>query len=288
MNYKNIDIQTDDGCILKASWYMGSKKQVIIIGSGMAVPRMFYRGFAQMLQNLGLHVFLLDYRGIGDSFWQPHFKGKLKMSDWGKFDITALIKFAKRNISAAQCIFLGHSSGGHTIGLSPTIKDLTALVFVASQSGYWGHWQQQGQFCQRWQGKKAAFYMRLTWHGVNFLAALPIERMPYHLINFSQVKVAASVAQEQSKWGLNPEYLFAAKFNLPTAAYARFNQPILSISFANDKYAPKAAVDAYMQHFSSAQLQRVHLDHPEINHFSVFKSQLGRQYLLRQITEFLL
>lgn len=278
-------ITTEDGCTLHGMWFQPvqantfSRSRVVIISSGMAIPNEFYSKFARALCSMGYHVFTQDFRGVGKSFNQPIAGKKILMSDWGRRDITAVMAFAQQHIGNAQYVFFGHSSGGHTLGLSPKLNELSGLILVASQSGYWGHWRYLNS-------RKETFKMWATWKLIRLFSYFPMHRVPFHWFRFSDVKVAMGISAEQSRWGLRKAYLFDKRFGLPVEAYAQFDKPILAVSFEPDPFAPKSAVDAYMAQYKNAPMQRHHIEDKAIGHFTAFKTQQAYDRLLPMIDAF--
>jgi predicted alpha/beta hydrolase len=80
----------------------------------------------------------------------------------------------------------------------------------------------------------------------------------------------AGVALEWARWGRSPEYLG------DWSGHAALAAPILSFSFADDPFAPRAAVDALHARYGSRELARRHVAPADvgaarIGHFGFFR-----------------
>ena len=90
--FDNQDIIADDGVIpaldghgLASTHFSGPDPDgpVVVINSGTAIPRRFYRHFAAYLCRRGAsHAVTYDYRGIGDSWPNGDRSFHYLMSDW--------------------------------------------------------------------------------------------------------------------------------------------------------------------------------------------------------------
>ena len=109
-----------DGYPLKASSYPASSNQFIVIAGATAVPRGFYRRFAQYAQSRNFNVITTDYRGIGDSMpaSKPLRGFEMDYADWSRYDLAAAVKWASER-SGGKVWIVGHSLGGHALGQLP-------------------------------------------------------------------------------------------------------------------------------------------------------------------------
>jgi predicted alpha/beta hydrolase len=90
----NLILKTADGYELAATHFAADSNQFIVMGSATAVPRGFYKRFAEFAQARGINVITVDYRGIGELK-----RGSLKdlhtsYAEWSKYDLAAAVGYA--------------------------------------------------------------------------------------------------------------------------------------------------------------------------------------------------
>jgi predicted alpha/beta hydrolase len=86
------------------------------------------------------------------------------------------------------------------------------------------------------------------------------------------------VAEEWARWCRSEGYF--TDDDVPTDGYARVTAPTLAFSFADDAYAPKAAVDWLHRLYSSAPVESRHLTPAalgakSVGHFGFFREAFG-------------
>lgn len=241
----------------------GSKTAIVIAGA-TGVKRAFYQAFAEHLAADGFHVVTFDYRGVGGSAPKPDPDGAhspLKgfdaaMRQWGEVDLDAVLAWTRRTLKLDRLLVVGHSVGGQLLGFAENAKHVDAALFVASQSGYWGHWPV-------WQRPA----MAALWFG--FIPALSplLGFFPSRTFRLGD-DLPAGVAQQWARWGRHPDYLMSEGGDIP-ARFARLRIPILAHSIDGDFYAPEAAVEALLGFYAGAERRHRHLKGP--GHFTYFR-----------------
>ncbi|MEW6283651.1 MAG: alpha/beta fold hydrolase, partial [Candidatus Eremiobacterota bacterium] len=134
---QDVRVPATDGYPLAASVYPppGERSGLVVINSAAAVPRRFYRHFAEALTQAGYLVVTYDYRGIGESR-PPSMKGfEARMRDWAEKDMAAVIDWALAEHGPGPLILVGHSFGGQVPGLLPQGERVAAMLTFSSQSG---------------------------------------------------------------------------------------------------------------------------------------------------------
>lgn len=145
-----MTIDTPDGYVLPATLFesnagLPGDGPLILISSATAVPRRFYRRFAQYLADNGARaVMTYDYRGMnGAMTWsQAH---NARMSDWAIADFPAAVDALCCRFPEHQLSGLGHSFGGQALGLSGTAERFLRYMTLAAGSGYAGFTRQPGR-----------------------------------------------------------------------------------------------------------------------------------------------
>src|SRR5690606_32895408 len=102
----------------------------------------FYRRFAEHASQRGYNVLTLDYRGVGQSS-PASLKGfEMQYLDWARLDLAAATEhFAE---SGLKLYWIGHSFGGHALGLLPNHDRLSAACCFATGAG-WAGWMPKAE-----------------------------------------------------------------------------------------------------------------------------------------------
>ena len=225
----------------------------------MGVRRRFYEPFARHLASRGFSALTFDYRGIGDSRTGPAKDDPACMEEWG-IDIGSAIDFVRP--SSRSITIVGHSGGGQVAGLAPNFLEVDRLVMVAAQSGYWRHWR----------GPRA-WGLYAIWLLMPVVARI-LGYFPSRLARLGPEDLPRGVAEQWSRWGRHPRYLFGSE-DLDLSRYRQFRGSILAYSLERDHYAPRRAVEALLREYSSAHIEHRHVIDPTIGHFGFFRPNLG-------------
>jgi predicted alpha/beta hydrolase len=219
----------------------------IVVASATGVPQGFYRRFAVFAQARGFEVMTLDYRGIGLSA-PPSLAGyHVDYLDWARLDLAAAV--AAMAGSAGPLFLVGHSYGGHALGLLPNHERIERAVLFATGAGWHGWmpplerlrvlamWNLAGPLLTRWKGY-------LPWSLLGMGEDLPL-----------------SVYRQWRQWCRNPRYFFDDPGMLEVhAGFARVRTPILAVNATDDDWAPPRSRDAFMPGYSGADWQGVDID----------------------------
>lgn len=262
---KSISISTNKGYAISATVFEGEGDLVLIISSATGVKQGFYSSFSGYLQNFGVTVITFDYQGIGHSLNSPIEKLSTRLSDWGMYDLDAVIQFAKSNYSLAKITLLGHSIGGQLVGFSRSSFQLDRIILVASQSGYWKHWEGMDKL-----------KMWIYWHVIfpslssffNYFPSKSLSKME---------NLPKQVALQWSSWGRSAHY-FYSEFPEEGLFFKSIESKITSISIEGDDLAPKLGVEWLTSQFSNAKIKRIHFEPKdfgvkEIGHFGMFRNE---------------
>lgn len=252
---RTVTFAAADGYELTGTVYDAGSRHWLLIASAMGVKRRYYDAFARFMAELEMNVLTFDYRGIGDS--RPRslrgFDGS--MLDWGKLDVAAAIDFIKRQ-QPITLAYLGHSAGGQIAGLAPNVDRVDRFVFTSSQSGYW----------RLWPGV-SKLGLGALWLAMPLISRV-VGYFPSKLLGLGSEELPRNVATEWARFGRHREYLFAYA---DAAPYARITAPILAFSFRDDRYAPRAAVEALLAKYSSARITHKHIEQRGLGHFDLFR-----------------
>lgn len=239
----------------------------VLIISAVGVKRKFYLRYASYLCDQGFDVLVFDYRGIGDSRPAGLFRFKASLSDWAEKDIAGVINWIAAEHGSQELMVVGHSIGAQLVGLVANNNRIRAMLAVAGQSGYWGLWPFPRKYviAMYWYLLIPSFTHAFTYFPARRLGLA--EDLP------------GGVALEWARWGRHPDYIVDRDGTPIRKYFETFKAPILYYSFADDKYAPQAAVEHLMNCFSGAVKSGCHIRPPElglrsIGHFGFFREEL--------------
>jgi len=266
-----LSIPALDGHALATTHYPGSnpKGPVILISSGVAIPRRYYRYFAKWLAGRGARLVICwDYRGIGDS-WPPAAKGDERkfdylMSDWALKDYPAMIDWIGDHHKGRKIYTIGHSFGGQAFGLADRNVQVDKSVLIASMSGYW---------------RKMAFPANYkAWFSLLVLGDLAGRIYGYVPGKFGLGEdISYRALKQWAKWCRHQDYFFGDPELPQTRYFADYRGPMLAIGLDDDDWATPELIDHLVDHFTEAQLERrqfsVGQAGGKIGHFGFFKPQ---------------
>ena len=240
-------------------------KRVILIVPAVGVLQSFYSRMATFFQKNNLSAITFDYLGIGDSL-QGNIRNEYScLSHWGQRDLDAVINYSRGILPGYKLILLGHSIGGPLIGFAPSCYMAEKVILVAAQSGYWKFWSGLNQ----WRMWINWFLLVPALTGV--CGYVPTRR-------FSRMEnLPKNVAVEWATWCRNREYLFSNRFHYHLH-FHRIKCQLTSISFDDDRFAPRESVDWLTAKFEQAGVKRLHLFPEDFNasvlgHFSGFREK---------------
>jgi predicted alpha/beta hydrolase len=111
----------------------------VLVSSGTGFPKRFYERFARHLAGRGAAVLTYDFRGIAGSRPDDLRAMQMDYPDWGRLDMPAALDALIEAAPGLPIVHVGHSVGGHFMGLMPNHDRIARHAFVSVGSGYWGH-----------------------------------------------------------------------------------------------------------------------------------------------------
>lgn len=263
---QELKVNTPDNYPLAATSFSpsGNAKAVVLINSAMGVLRQYYNKFAAFLASEGFQVYSYDYRGIGGSSPKSLRGFKADISTWGIVDMNTMIEYASSQHPNLPLTVIGHSVGGQALGLAPACHKVQAIMLVTSQVGNWSYWD------------KGTAKLKFFWKYLLPSLSQMFGYFPAKKIGLFE-NLPKGVAMEWSKWGSNPQYLFAYDFEVPKQ-HGDLEVPLLSWSFTDDGYAPIRAVKALLNRYEKAEITHRHLAPQDlgvsrIDHFGFFREK---------------
>ncbi len=240
----------------------------LLINSAMGVRRQFYRHLAGYLADRGIGVLTYDYRGVGDSMIDAAELARVQLEDWGLKDFPAALDWLRDRADAPRVVVLGHSVGGQILGITPRILEVSALVGVACQSGYW----------RLWHGIER-FKLLVFWY-----AAIPVLTATSSWFPASRfglgLDVPAGVARQWARWGRDPDYVRSARVGPQPQYYTEVDCPLRTYFIEEDWLATEDAARAWHDWFPEARREFVNLGvhgatGRRIGHFGFFNPDIS-------------
>ncbi|WP_224372443.1 alpha/beta hydrolase family protein [Hyalangium versicolor] len=255
-HFEQLTIPATDGFPLAATLYAADGEgswPVVLINPATGVRRTLYDRFARFLAERGMHVLTYDYRGTGGSRTGPLRSLRASMTDWGTRDLAGVVDWLVEQFPRSPLLVVGHSSGGQLLGLTDRIQHVSALLAVGAQSGYWRHWDSP----RRYQ-------LAFLWYAAMPLAAKLLGYFPAKRLGMGE-DLPGGVAREWARWCRNPNYISDER-GVPLRPYFDdFSGPLLAYSFSDDRFAPRAAVEALLGFYHRARKEHRHLTPADLN-----------------------
>jgi predicted alpha/beta hydrolase len=266
-------VTTDDGHRLAFTTFApgGNRRDeckgaVLIVGA-MGVRQDYYAPFARHLASQGFSVTAFDYRGMGYSR-----NGNLRDLDadiltWARHDVPAMVKAVREAHPGRPLLMVAHSLGGQILGLVPGHENVDAMFTVASGTGYYKH------------NKTMPFRVRFLWY-----FAMPVYTWLFGYFPGKKLRkvgdLPRGVALQWTQWCKHPEYIVDERGNPMHEGHAKVRIPIFGLSFEDDEFIPKPAIDQLHGFYRSAHVERRHMaprevDSKRIGHFGFFTERLG-------------
>lgn len=271
MNIEDVRVPATDAFDLAATLYqpdrVGECRRFVLINSATAVKRRYYHEFANFLCSRGFAVLTFDYRGIGGSHPGDLRRFQASICDWAEKDISGVVDWIVKTHQPEKLLVIGHSVGGQLVGLVPNNDKITAMLTIAAQSGYWGLWP-----------FPRLYLMALLWYGFMPLATSLFNYFPAKRLGLGE-DLPGGVAKQWARWCRHPDYIVDQDGRPMRKYFKAFKGPIMSYSFDDDRFAPKAAVDFMAHCYANAPLTRRHLRPRDVGvqsvgHFGFFRTTL--------------
>lgn len=257
----DIQLEAIDGRPIGARRYEPTHRpfaQVVIHGA-TAVPARFYDAWAHHLADRGVRVLTYDYRGIDRSRTAPLRDDDVTMRDW--FDDAAVAQRWLHDLDAdLPLVSVGHSFGGQIAAAITPPAD--AIVVVAAQGGYVGRFPSPQRYELRAVMSVAIPSIAMLWGYLPGWIGLG-EDLP------------GGVARQWARWCLSPEY-YLSELPHMKSKLARWEGPMLALSFTDDPYASLENVEWLLGRFENADLEHMRFAPHElglssVGHFGFFR-----------------
>lgn len=263
---RKITIPARDGYALGATRFhaLGQPRGNLLVAGGTGVPQRFYRRFAEHAARRGFNVLTLDYRGTGES--RPATLKGFEMSylDWPEKDLPAAVDLLSQE--DLPLYWVGHSFGGHAIGMLPNHDRLAACYSFGSGAG-WAGWMPRGE----------ALKIRLFWNLIMPVIVAWKGYMAWSLLGMGD-DLPRGVYRDWKRWCSFPHYYFDdPRMSHVHARYAAVRTPCAFVTSRDDPWAPPMSRDAFVKGYLNAPLTLYDIEpaagKPAIGHMGYFRSE---------------
>lgn len=246
---ERLTLHAADGYPLAAHRYHSTTppRAHLVVGGATAVPQGFYKRFAQHVAAQGVDVLTLDYRGIGLSA-PGTLKGfRMNYLDWGRLDLAAGVSAMRR--PGVPLWLVGHSYGGHALGLLPHPEQVDAAYTFATGAGWHG-----------WMPPLERLRVQFMWHVLGPLMTRAAGYLPWSRLGMGE-DLPIDVYRQWRHWCRFPRYFFDdPQMHEVTARFDAVRFPIVAVNALDDAWAPPASRDAFMAGYRNAPVRTVTLD----------------------------
>ncbi len=247
---EQIPLPGGAGYTLPVNWCPAeSARGSVILMVALGMGARFYQPLAQALQAAGLNVALLEQRGHGDSPWRPSHH-----CDWGfreplVNEIPVTLDWVKSRSSGLPVYLMGHSLGGHYSAMAAGVygEQIDGIILAACGSS-WG-----GGFTGTTR-RKLAFLCAMIPPVSALLGYYPGDKLGFG------GREARTLMQDWRALAKTNRYQANGFSDDLDCGIAQYSGPVLSLSLADDPFAPPASVDAVVDKFIAASVSNVLLD----------------------------
>ena len=214
----------------------------------MGVNASFYVPLANALVEEGLNVVTADLRGHGESSIRPDRHTNFGYREMVLYDWPSIVGQVKALFPHSQKIILGHSLGGQLtpLYLSDNLGEIDRLIMVAAPSLYW----------LDWPFPRSVILLLLT--SIFSVLAKVLGYFPGRKIGIGSAE-AMRLMSDWARIARRGRYDMIRPDEDYVSSLRELRIPLLAISFSDDGFAPKLAVDRYCQRMPGVSLTRWHI-----------------------------
>ena len=252
---QTLTLTAVDGYPISCRLYpaLGVAKGQLIVAGATGVGQQFYRRFAEYVSQQGFNVLTLDYRGVGDSA-PNQLKGfQMDFADWGQLDLAAAVDYMYRE--DAPLFLVGHSYGGHALGLLPNHEKVNRCYTLGTGAG-WHGWMPLAERLKVQFMWNVIFPPLVAWKGY----------LPWKMLGMG-ADMPKGVYRQWKRWCSMPHYFFDDPLVRESRKlqFAQVRTPITAAVALDDLWALPASRDAFMAYYCNAEVIHRDLDPQAFN-----------------------
>ncbi len=255
LDIEKVRVRSDDGVSSAVTVFRGSdpKAPVVLCLPAMGVKARFYEPVARALVEAGLNAVTADLRGHGESAVRADRGADFGYGEMVRHDWPAIVDRVQALFPASPTVILGHSLGGQlsTLYMSENPGRIAALTLVAAPSLYF----------RDWPFRRGLWLLFLT-HSFAAIAAV-LGHHPGRRLGIGGTE-ARRLMRDWARITRKGRYDMIRAGVDYEALSRSLEVPLLAISFSDDWYAPRKAVDRLCARMPRAPLTRWHLEPEEM------------------------
>lgn len=265
-----------DGTAVRLTLH-GTAGPVVILQPATAVHERIYHPFAAYLATRGCLAVTYNYRGVGEDAGAAGYR-HLRMRDWIDQDVNAVIRWLRASFPDRPIMAVGHSLGGHAIGLADASRHLDRAVLIASQAAS----------IRLMRGRVERLRVRALLQAIGPVGAVLCGYIPAKRLRFGE-DFPAPVLRDWRRWVMMPHYFFDDPEMRAAERFARLTIPLRLYGFDDDPWATAPAIDLMARYFTRAEVSRRQIEPGSgpIGHMGFFK-QRHSQTLWPEVADWLL
>lgn len=219
----------------------------LVVGGATAVPQGFYKRFAEHAARRGFNVLTLDYRGIGQSAPRTLKGFRMDYLDWGRQDLAAAVQAMR--VPGVPLYLVGHSYGGHALGLLPDPGAVDGAYTFATGAGWHG-----------WMPPLERLRVLFMWRVLGPVWTRMHGYLPWSRLGMGE-DLPIDVYRQWRQWCRFPRYFFDdPTMKATTERFGEVRFPIVAVNALDDAWAPPASRDAFMAGYRNADVRSVTID----------------------------
>jgi predicted alpha/beta hydrolase len=228
-------------------WSTVQPRAHLVVGGATAVPQGFYKRFAEHAARRGFNVLTLDYRGIGESAPDTLKGFRMDYLDWGRLDLAAAVEAMHE--PHMPLYLIGHSFGGHALGLLPRPESVDGAWTFATGAGWHG-----------WMPPLERLRVLFMWRVLGPVWTRMAGYLPWSKLGMGE-DLPLDVYRQWRDWCRHPRYFFDdPRMQAITQRFDDVRFPIVAVNALDDAWAPPASRDAFMAGYRNSAVRSVTID----------------------------
>ncbi|MEO7109833.1 MAG: alpha/beta fold hydrolase, partial [Polyangiaceae bacterium] len=231
-----------------------SPRATVLVIPAMGVAAKFYDKLGAELAAAGLAAFVMDLRGIGSSNLRASRKVDFGYRELVELDLVAAASAVKTSAKSLRLFVLGHSLGGHLAIIFSALHGemIAGAIVVAGGTPYFRNWKLP--------------MSAVTLFGSSVMRGLGIAMgyVPGNRLGFAGREANRVVAEWARFVRTGRLTVGGIDHEILAHALEATKLPLLGISFEEDDYAPRIAVDRLLAMLPNAKLTRIHFERGEV------------------------